>query len=129
MTVFGSRSLGTLIIWPVHLSCASFKTLCMLCIPAFFRTSGSGILPCHLMYNGFLKQLKWKWLSLFACRWYNTGLTCIQEGWQFHSLIDSAWCQACFHYASRHLHRVFRMPYWHFVILAVTSSSMCTALE
>ena len=45
----------------------------------------SGILSCHLIFNSFLKQLKWKWLSLFACR---PGLTCIQEGWQYHSLVD-----------------------------------------
>ena len=29
----------------------------------------SGILSCHLIFNNFLKQLKWKWLSLFAWRW------------------------------------------------------------
>ena len=47
---FGSRSSGNLKTCPVHLSCASFKTLCMLCIPAFFRTSVSGIFTCHLVF-------------------------------------------------------------------------------
>ena len=56
----------------------------MLCIPAFFRTSVSGILSYHLIFNGFLKQLKWKRLSLLYC----LGITCIQKGWQYHSLVD-----------------------------------------
>ena len=87
-TFLGSRSSGILITWPVHLSCASFKTVCILCIPAFFRTSVSGILSCHLIFNSFLKQLKWKRLSLCMTLVYCPGLTCIQEGWQYHSLVD-----------------------------------------
>ena len=37
---FGSHSSGILVTWPVHLSCASFNRVCMLCIFAFFRTFG-----------------------------------------------------------------------------------------
>ena len=37
-----------------------------------------------------------------------------------------ALCQASFHCTPRHLHGVF---HWLFAILALTSSSMCTALE
>ena len=44
---------GMLITWPVHLICASFKTAFMLCIPAFFRLSVSGILSCHLILTAF----------------------------------------------------------------------------
>ena len=42
--------------------------------------------------------------------------------------IISAWCQAWFHYASRHLHRVFRMLHWYlsFWQWPLTSSSMCS---
>ena len=61
----------------------------MLCIPAFFRTSMSGILSCHLVFDSFLKQLKLKWLSIFAMTLiYCPCLTCIQVGWQNHILVN-----------------------------------------
>ena len=41
----------------VLLSCASFKTVCMLCIPAFFMTFVSGILSCHLILTAFSNSL------------------------------------------------------------------------
>ena len=50
--LFGSRPSGILITWPVHLSCANFKTLCMFCNPAFFMTS-----VLLLDFNSCLKQL------------------------------------------------------------------------
>ena len=56
--------------WPVYLSCASYNRVCKLCIFAFFRTSVSGILSCHLIFRSFLRQLRWKWLSFLAWRWY-----------------------------------------------------------
>ena len=67
-----ARDLSSVILvtWPVHLSCASFNRVCTLCIFAFFRTSVSGILSCHLNFRSFLRQLRWKWLSFLACRWY-----------------------------------------------------------
>ena len=39
----------------------------------------SGILSCHLIFNNFLKQLKWKWLSLFAWRWYTVQVNLDNE--------------------------------------------------
>ena len=36
--LFGRRSSGIFVTWPVHLSCASFKIVCKLCNPALFRT-------------------------------------------------------------------------------------------
>ena len=61
----------------------------MLSIPAFFRTSVSGILSCHLIFNSFLKQLKWKWLkSLCMMLVHCLGLTCSQKGLQYHSHVD-----------------------------------------
>ena len=42
---------------PVHQSCASFKTVYMLCIPAFFRTSLSEIWSCHLILTAFSNSL------------------------------------------------------------------------
>ena len=35
---------GILLTWPVHLNCANFRRVCILCIPALFRTSVSRIL-------------------------------------------------------------------------------------
>ena len=70
--------------WPVHLSCASFNRVCTLCIFAFFRTSVSGILSCHLIFRSFLRQLRWKWLSFLAWRWYTVQVS----GWQNNSLVD-----------------------------------------
>ena len=61
--------------WPVHLSCAGFNRVCTLCIFAFFRTSVSGILSCHLIFRSFLRQLKWKWLSFLAWRWYTVQVS------------------------------------------------------
>ena len=66
---FGKRSSGILVTWPVHLNCANFRRVCILCIPALFRTSVSGILSCHLIFRSFLWQLVWKWFSLLACHW------------------------------------------------------------
>ena len=51
---------------PVHLNCANFRRVCILCIPALFRTSVSGILSCHLIFRSFLRQFVWKWLSFFG---------------------------------------------------------------
>ena len=63
-------------LWPVHLSCASFNRVCTLCIFAFFRTSVSGILSCHLIFRSFLRQLlRWKWLSFLAWRWYTVQVS------------------------------------------------------
>ena len=70
--------------WPVHLGCAIFKTVYMLCIHAFFRTSVSGILSCHLIFNSFLKQLKWKLLSLCMGRGNSLVLVLLgvyEKGW------------------------------------------------
>ena len=61
--------------WPVHLSCASFNRVCTLCIFAFFRTSVSGILSCHLIFRIFIRQLRWKWLSFLAWRWYTVQVS------------------------------------------------------
>ena len=55
--------------WPVHLNCANFRRVCILCTPAFFRTSVSEILSCHLIFRNFLRHLVWKWFSLLTCRW------------------------------------------------------------
>ena len=63
---FGKCSSGILVTWPVHLNCASFRRVCTLLIPALFRTSVSGILSCHLIFKSFLRQLVWKWFSLFG---------------------------------------------------------------
>ena len=65
----GKISSGILVTWPVHLNYANFRRVCMLCIPALFRTSVSGSLSCHLIFRSFLRQLVWKWFSLLACRW------------------------------------------------------------
>ena len=62
-------SLANVVTWHVHLNCANFRRVCILCIPALFRTSVSGILSCHLIFRSFLRQLVWKWFSLLACRW------------------------------------------------------------
>ena len=69
------RSSGILVTWPVHLSCVSFNRVCTLCIFAFFRTSVSGILSCHLIFRSFLRQLRWKWLSFLAWRWYTVQVS------------------------------------------------------
>ena len=61
--------------WPVHLSCASFNRVCTLCIFAFFRTSVSDVLSCHLIFRSFLRQLRWKWLSFLAWRWYTVQVS------------------------------------------------------
>ena len=74
--------------WPVHLSCASFNRVCTLCIFAFFRTSVSGILSCHLIFRIFLRQLRWKWLSFLALRWYTVQVSHALESWQYNSLVD-----------------------------------------
>ena len=66
---FGKRSSGILLTWSVYLNCANFRRVCTLCIPALFRTSVTEILSCHLIFRSFLRQLVWKWFSLFACRW------------------------------------------------------------
>ena len=71
--------------WPVHLSCASFNRVCTLCIFAFFRTSVSGILSCHLIFRSFLRQLRWKWLSFLAWRWYTVQ---VSHAWQYNGLVD-----------------------------------------
>ena len=57
------------------ISAQSFKSVCMLCIPALFRTSVSGILSCLLIFRSFLRQLKWKWLSLLAWCWYTVQVS------------------------------------------------------
>ena len=62
--LFRKHSSGTLVIWLVHLNCASLRRVCTFCIPALFRTSVSGILSCHLISKSFLRQLVWKWFSL-----------------------------------------------------------------
>ena len=56
-TFFRSRSSGILITRLVQLSCASFKPVCMLCSPAFFRTSVSGILSCLLILTAILNSI------------------------------------------------------------------------
>ena len=61
--------------WPVRLSSASFSRVCTLCIFAFFRTSVSGILSCHLIFRIFPRQLRWKWLSFLAWRWYTVQVS------------------------------------------------------
>ena len=67
----GSHLSGSIVVWTAHLSCASFKIVYTLCIPALFRTSVSGILSCHLIFRSFLRQLKWKWLS--KSFWHGVG--------------------------------------------------------
>ena len=67
---FGSRPPGILVTWPVHLSCASFNRVCTLYIFAFFRIPVSGIVSCHPIFRSFLRQIKWKWLSL----WHGVGI-------------------------------------------------------
>ena len=69
MIFFGKRLSGILVTWPVHLNCANFRRVCILCIPVLFRTFVSGILSCHLIFRSFLRQFVWKWFSLLACRW------------------------------------------------------------
>ena len=46
-------------------SCANFRRVCTLCIPAHFRTSVSGILSCHMIFRSFLRHLVCKWFSLW----------------------------------------------------------------
>ena len=46
-----------------------FRRVCILRVPALFKTSVSGILSCHFIFRSFLRQLLWKWFSLLACRW------------------------------------------------------------
>ena len=48
VVLFGKRSSGILVTWPVHLNCANFISLCALCILSLFRTSVSGILSLPL---------------------------------------------------------------------------------
>ena len=116
--------------WPVHLSCASFNRVCTLCIFAFFRTSVSGILSCHLIFRSFLRQLRWKWLSFLAWRWYTVQVShaCKRVGsttaLQTFSLVSSL-----ISFRSQTFVRSLPNATLAFAVLAVTSSSMCTALE
>ena len=58
-------------------------------IIAFFRTSVSGFLSCHLIFKSFLMQLKCEWLSLLALRWYSLPVShAYKMVWQYHSLVD-----------------------------------------
>ena len=129
-TFFGKRSSGILVTWPVHLNCASFRTVCTLCIPALFRTSVSGILSCHLIFRSFLRQLVWKWFSL----WHAVGKLS-----KFRMLIIvlaappiyilSTLCQVWFHFGPKILPRSRPNAALALAILALTSSVMCTTLD
>ena len=48
---FDKRPPSILVTWPVHLSCANFRRVCTLCVPALFRTTVSRILSCHLSFT------------------------------------------------------------------------------
>ena len=61
--------------WQVHFSCTNFGRVCILGIPAHFRTSVSGILSCHLFFSSLLRQFVWKWLRLSERRWYTVQVS------------------------------------------------------
>ena len=98
----------------------SFNRLYLLCILAFFSTSVAGILSCHL---SFIRQLKWKWLSLLTCVRYTVQVSRVNKR------IRSTTALKTFSLVSsltvlRHVHATLA-----FAVLAVTSSAVCTALE
>ena len=117
-------------ICPVHLSCASFNRVCTLCIFAFFRTSVSGILSCHLIFRSFLRQLRWKWLSFLAWRWYAVQVShAYKRVGSTTALKTFSLVSSLIPFRSKTFVRSLPNATLAFAVLAVTSSSMCTALE
>ena len=75
----------------------------MLCITALFRTSGSGILSFNLIFNIFLKQLKWKCLHAYkrvgsttALKTFSMVSNMIPFGFQTFALSLSSECHTWF---------------------------------
>ena len=60
---------------------------------------------------------------------YCPGLTCIQEGWQYHSLVDFQLGVSLDSISLPDIGTESSEATLAFVILAVNASSMCTALE
>ena len=73
--------------------------------PCFCSDSMSGLLSCHLIFECFLIQLKSLSMTLSRSHMHTRGLAVSQP------CRLSAWCQASFHFAPRHLHAVVRMPH------------------
>ena len=130
MIFFGKRSSGILVTWPVHLNCASFRRICILCIPAFFRTSVSGILSCLLIFKSFLRQLVWKWFSLLACRWYTVYVShAYNSVGSTRALWTFSFASSLIPLRSQTLPRSRSNAALALANLALTSSSMCTTLD
>ena len=107
---------------------APFPDLCLLvpfCMPAFFGTCvWNLILP--LDFNSFFKQLKWTWCMTLV---YCPGLTCIQEGWQCHRLMDFQLGVKLDSITLPDISTESSEYHTGFGILAVTSPSVCTTLD
>ena len=117
-------SSGVLVTWPVYFSCASFNRVCTLCIFAFFRTS----VFYHLISRSFLRQLKWKWLSLLAWRWYTVQVShAYKRVGSTTALYTFSLMSSLIPFCSQTFVR--SLPNATPAVLTVTSSSMCTALE
>ena len=76
-------------------------------------------------FMSFLRQHKWKWLSLLAWFWYTVQVSHAYQR-QCHKPVYKIYlCQARFHFDPRHFHIVCRMLHW----LVINPSSMCSALD